>query len=919
MNTQQLFCPTCGAANAVHEITCFACGKALDLLIEDDHHKAPSQGSHPSLSSTSTELLHGRYQLLSVVGQGGFATVHRAQDTQQHKIVAIKAISLRTLKPQEVIDATDTYNREIQFGTSLKHPSLPRVYDHFMDQENWYIVVDFIDGQTLDTYMQTRAHYRLPLREVLEIGVQLCDVLEYLHTQHPPIIFRDVKPDNIMRTTSGRVYLVDFGIARHYRPGLRRDTQALGSPGYAAPEQYGSAQTTERSDIYSLGATLQALITGVNPLDADQETKDDEVKATLPPGLLDLFERLLQRDPLERPNSVKNVRKSLEQIALDNGIHLTTVKPSALKKNRNRNASIAPPPLLRPTSVASQRSRVSAAVAQKASSGWRRFLLIATVLISVGGIAQASGFFSFLFPSDPPAPMTIAPPEHQQLIIDQGYESLYSLDPVNASSTLEKQLTSMLFAGLVQLNREMEIEPQLAKSWVRSEDGLSWTFTLREDLTFSDGSPLTANDVVRSIDRALEPKEQSYTVSYYLTDTIADARKRLSGEILTLVGKSLVAQDEQTIVIKTSRPIAFLPEALLCPCASVVKTSLADESLGKYEESLAEYASGPFVLTTDESILPGEIKLLPNEEYYGQDTRLRSVTFVDSSNEEPLTGLPGWYSNEDTNSTQKTPLLWINYYGMNYLTPPFNNIKIRQAFALALDKDSIAEYVGDTAIPTNHLIPQGQDGYLTTLKGPDGTTNTGGNQQLAQNLLQEGMKEEGLEKMPPIKLAYAGSGNGIVEYSIQQWLEVLEVKIMGQQMDYTSFAEALDGTRNNPVGLQMWFSGWIADYPDPQNWTSQHFGKDTPHNLVNYGQNKNRAIAKEQQQVQTLLQEADTQRYPRLPLYQEAEQALVNDVAWLPLYQQQQETEVDQRLKNYEPTAMGIVAPEDWAEIYLMK
>src|SRR5579884_2874116 len=128
--------------------------------------------------------------------------------------------------------------------------------------------MDFIEGETLEDYMLKVAGGRLPVDKVLSIGIQVCTVLEYLHSRQPPIIFRDLKPANIMLTPSGHIYLIDFGIARHFKPGQSRDTSALGSTGYAAPEQYGKAQTTPRADIYALGATLHELLTGLNPSDS---------------------------------------------------------------------------------------------------------------------------------------------------------------------------------------------------------------------------------------------------------------------------------------------------------------------------------------------------------------------------------------------------------------------------------------------------------------------------------------------------------------------------------------------------------------------------------------------------------------------------------------------------------------------------
>src|SRR5881227_3207606 len=124
--------------------------------------------------------------------------------------------------------------------------------------------MDFIAGDTLEDYLdQFGPSFSVEI--VLEIGLQLCTVLDYLHSHQPPIIFRDLKPANIMRTADNHVYLIDFGIARHFKPGKAKDTIPLGSMGYAAPEQFGKAQTNPQTDIYGLGATLHQLLTGDDP------------------------------------------------------------------------------------------------------------------------------------------------------------------------------------------------------------------------------------------------------------------------------------------------------------------------------------------------------------------------------------------------------------------------------------------------------------------------------------------------------------------------------------------------------------------------------------------------------------------------------------------------------------------------------
>ena len=140
------------------------------------------------------------------------------------------------------------------------------IHRHFTESNRYYLVMDFVEGEDLQTLIERQRGPGLPEAQVLDWAVQLCDILSYLHNQHPPIIFRDLKPANIMLTPSGRVKLVDFGIARLFQATKGTDTVRMGTIGYAAPEQFGGrGQTDARSDIYALGATLYHLLTGRDP------------------------------------------------------------------------------------------------------------------------------------------------------------------------------------------------------------------------------------------------------------------------------------------------------------------------------------------------------------------------------------------------------------------------------------------------------------------------------------------------------------------------------------------------------------------------------------------------------------------------------------------------------------------------------
>lgn len=303
MSSSERYCPTCGASNGTEDEVCFACGRSLKITA-----KLPSE------QPTHEQLLQQRYRLLERVGEGGFSTVYKAHDERTRQQVAIKALSLRGLTAQQKIEATDAFNREVHWLTGLSHRHLPRIYNHFSDTECWYLVMDFIDGTTLERQLERRASSLFSLEEVLDLGLLLCDVLEYLHTRQPPIIFRDLKPANIMLTRDGHLFLIDFGIARQFKPGKPRDTIPFGSPGYAAPEQYGRAQTTPLSDIYSLGVILHQLLTGHDPSHSpfafDSIARERPELAPLEKCVL----QMVEMNASQRPQSIVEIKRELQRI-----------------------------------------------------------------------------------------------------------------------------------------------------------------------------------------------------------------------------------------------------------------------------------------------------------------------------------------------------------------------------------------------------------------------------------------------------------------------------------------------------------------------------------------------------------------------------------------------------------------------------
>jgi len=274
-------------------------------------------------------LFRNRYFIMSKVGAGGFGSVYKARDIQNgDRVVAIKEVTLLGLHPQAMIEATTAFQREVSVLSQLDHPNLPRLYEYIQTPGHWYLVMDFIAGETLEEYQSKTPKGHLPLSEALDIGMQLCLVLDYLHSQQPPIVFRDLKPANIMRTPTGQLYLIDFGIARYFKPGQAKDTVALGSHGYAAPEQYGKAQTTPRADIYSLGAVLHQLLTARDPSEAPfrfqpLRPKSHSEPGSLTTGMVDvlvnkletLITSMLAMDVNKRPPDVARVKQELHVIS----------------------------------------------------------------------------------------------------------------------------------------------------------------------------------------------------------------------------------------------------------------------------------------------------------------------------------------------------------------------------------------------------------------------------------------------------------------------------------------------------------------------------------------------------------------------------------------------------------------------------
>lgn len=246
-------------------------------------------------------LIEGKYKILNKIGQGGMSVVYLAMNEKANKQWAIKEVRKDGVKDFQVVK--QGLVAEINLLKKLNHPHLPSIVDIIEDQETFLIVMDYIQGNPLSKHLEESK--ALPQELVIEWGKQLCDVLGYLHACNPPIIYRDMKPANIMLKPDGNITLIDFGTAREYKEYNVADTTCLGTIGYAAPEQFGGqGQTDNRTDIYCLGATLYHLVTGHNPSEPPYEMVPiRQINPSLSAGLEKIILKCTQKNPEDRYQS----------------------------------------------------------------------------------------------------------------------------------------------------------------------------------------------------------------------------------------------------------------------------------------------------------------------------------------------------------------------------------------------------------------------------------------------------------------------------------------------------------------------------------------------------------------------------------------------------------------------------------------
>lgn len=259
-------------------------------------------------------VIDGKYEILKQIGKGGMSVVYLAMDLRLNKQWAVKVIQRKGIgKNNEVVlnkvpDDTELMKR-------LDHPAIPRIVDIIDKEEDpqIYIVMDYVEGESLDKILDEYGAQSQDL--VIDWAKQICDTLGYLHSQKPPIIYRDMKPANIMLKPEGNLKIIDFGISREYKEQNLADTTVLGTKGYAPPEQFGSRQTDARSDIYALGMTMHHLVTGVDPRKNDY-VPIKQWNPSLMDGLEIIIDKCVQMAPEDRYQNCNELMYDLEHVEL---------------------------------------------------------------------------------------------------------------------------------------------------------------------------------------------------------------------------------------------------------------------------------------------------------------------------------------------------------------------------------------------------------------------------------------------------------------------------------------------------------------------------------------------------------------------------------------------------------------------------
>jgi oligopeptide transport system substrate-binding protein len=519
-------------------------------------------------------------------------------------------------------------------------------------------------------------------------------------------------------------------------------------------------------------------------------------------------------------------------------------------------------------------------------------------------------------------------------IANAGTEELATLDPATVTDLNSAAAVNMLFAGLVSLDAQtLSVKADLAQQLPTTQNGgitnngLTYTFKIRSDAKFSNGDPIDAHALAYSIDRSLNPKVNAPYATFYL-GAIKGAADRNAGKIPTIIGTDsnagLVVVDPTTLQINLSQPIAYFLDALTYETSFAVdpNEAAANPSSSSFTPTWTDHpvTSGPFMLDSWQHKV--EATFVPNPNWYGKKLTLTKVimpfvkdtgtaytsykakqfdadafggNIVTSDNFPDAQALPN-------HQLVAGPELTINYISTNWKVAPFDNPHVRKAFAMAVDRKTIADQtLKGSVIATDHIVPEGMPGYFPGLQGVPFNPQ-GAKAELAQAFPD-------VSKMPKITLTYntGTPDNAAVARQMQSDFQTyLGVSIQLNGETFNQEVSDIQTFKN-----QFYMIQWIADYPDAQDWLSGQFTTTSQNNDQNFTDPN----------FDTLAAKADVDQDPtdRLNLYHQMEELAVDKQAWIPFDQPKNTYLVEPWVKGYVLDAGGLTPDDVWANVQILQ
>ena len=483
-----------------------------------------------------------------------------------------------------------------------------------------------------------------------------------------------------------------------------------------------------------------------------------------------------------------------------------------------------------------------------------------------------------------------------------GVLNLYGIDPLTLDPAVSGEMTSheyimQLFSGLVRLDDHLEPAPDIAEKWRISDDGRTYTFYLRDDVSFHDGRNVKAQDFKYSWERACAPETGSQTAATYLGD-IVGVREVLAGKSSEISGVRVV--DDYTLQVTIDTPKVYFLSKLTYPTAFVVDKAGVESGKGWWR---SPNGTGPFRLKQWDK--NKRFVLERNERYYGERAKVDSVVFwlwagvpmnLYETGKIDVAGVSLSYIDKVTDRSGPfhrelavVPELSFFYIGFNTTRPPFDDVNVRRAFSHAVDKDKLVSLVfKDTVQRADGILPPGMPGFNEDLSGLSYDVSQ------AKELIAASRYGD-VANLPPISITTSGWGGLIsreLEAIVYQWQQNLGVEVKVRQLEPQRFLYHLKQEKD-----EMFLMGWIADYPHPQDFLDILFHSGMGSNYSQYSNPEIDAL------LETAGVEPDSEQ--SFALYQQAEQKLVDDAACLPLWFGKEYVLSKPYVRGYELNPMG--------------